>query len=76
VPSRVTTAYSLELRYFLLRLDEVPAVYGRDSGPQLKKRISLVLEGISEAQVARHGLPVGLMVRMKASVRTWRQAAS
>ena len=34
------------------------------------------LEGISEARIARHGLPAGLMARMKASVKTWRRAAS
>ena len=34
------------------------------------------LEDISEARIARHGLPVGLMARMKASVKTWRRAAS
>jgi hypothetical protein len=34
------------------------------------------LEGISEARIARHGLPVGLMARMKASVKTWMRAAS
>jgi hypothetical protein len=28
------------------------------------------LEGISEAQIARHGLPAGLTARMKASIKT------
>ena len=28
------------------------------------------LEGMSEARIARHGLPAGLMARMKASVKT------
>jgi hypothetical protein len=34
------------------------------------------LEGMSEARIARHGLRAGLMARMKASVKTWRQTAS
>jgi hypothetical protein len=34
------------------------------------------LERISEARVARHGLPAGLMTRLKDSVKTWRRAAS
>jgi len=34
------------------------------------------LESISEARIARHELPAGLMARMKASVKTWRRAAS
>jgi len=34
------------------------------------------LEGISEARIARHGLPAGLMARIKASMKTWRRAAS
>ena len=34
------------------------------------------LERISEARVARHGLPAGLMIRLKDSVKTWRRAAS
>ena len=29
------------------------------------------LEGISEARIARHELPSGLMARMKVSVKTW-----
>jgi hypothetical protein len=33
-------------------------------------------ERISEAQVARHGLPAGLMTRLKESIKTWRRAAS
>jgi hypothetical protein len=34
------------------------------------------LDSISEARIARHGLPAGLMARMKASVKTQRQAAT
>jgi hypothetical protein len=34
------------------------------------------LERISEARVARHGLPAGLMTRLKDSVKTWKQATS
>ena len=34
------------------------------------------LESMSEARIARHELPAGLMARMKASVKTWRRAAS
>jgi hypothetical protein len=34
------------------------------------------LEGISEARIARHGLPAGLMARIKASMKTWWRAAS
>ena len=34
------------------------------------------LESMSEARITRHELPVGLMARMKASVKTWRRAAS
>jgi hypothetical protein len=34
------------------------------------------LEGISEARITRHGLPAGLIARMKASVKTWRRTAS
>jgi hypothetical protein len=34
------------------------------------------LERISEARVARHGLPAGLMTRLKDSVKTWRRAAN
>ena len=34
------------------------------------------LEGISEAWIARHGLPAGLMARIKASMETWRRAGS
>ena len=34
------------------------------------------LEGISEARIARHGLPAGLMARIEACVETWRRAAS
>jgi hypothetical protein len=34
------------------------------------------LDGISEARIARHGLPAGLMARIKASMKTWRRAAS
>jgi hypothetical protein len=34
------------------------------------------LESISEARIARYGLPAGLMARMKASVKTWRRAVS
>jgi hypothetical protein len=42
-----------------------------------QKRDALgTLEGISEAWSARHGLPAGLMARMKASVKTWRRAVS
>jgi hypothetical protein len=35
-----------------------------------------ILEGISGARIARHGLPAGLMARIKASMKTWRRAAS
>ena len=31
------------------------------------------LEAISEDRIARHGLPAGLMLRMKAGVKTWRR---
>jgi hypothetical protein len=34
------------------------------------------LEGISEARIAWHGRPAGLMARMKASVKTERHAAT
>jgi len=34
------------------------------------------LEGIFEAWIARYGLPAGLMARIKASMKTWRRAAS
>jgi hypothetical protein len=34
------------------------------------------LERISEARVARHGLPAGLMTRLKDSVKTWKRATS
>ena len=34
------------------------------------------LEAISEARIARHGLPAGLIARMKGSVKTWRRATS
>jgi hypothetical protein len=34
------------------------------------------LERISEARIARHGLPAGLMTRLKDSVKTWRRTAS
>ena len=34
------------------------------------------LERISEARIARHGLPAGLMTRLKDSIKTWRRAAS
>jgi hypothetical protein len=34
------------------------------------------LETISEARIAQHGLPAGLMARMKGSVKTWRRAAT
>ena len=34
------------------------------------------LESMSEARIARHELPAGLRARMKASVKTWRRAAS
>ena len=34
------------------------------------------LESMSEARIARHELPAGLMARMKASMKTWRRAAS
>jgi hypothetical protein len=34
------------------------------------------LESMSEARIARHELPAGLMARMKTSVKTWRRAAS
>ena len=33
------------------------------------------LERISEARVARPGLPAGLMTRLKDSVKTWKRAA-
>jgi hypothetical protein len=33
------------------------------------------LERISEARVVRHGLLVGLMTRLKNSIKTWRRAA-
>jgi hypothetical protein len=33
------------------------------------------LDHISEARVARHGLPAGLMTRLKDSVKTWRRTA-
>ena len=39
--------------------------------PQPRKDSLSTLEGISEARIARHGLPAGLMARMKASVKTW-----
>jgi hypothetical protein len=32
------------------------------------------LERISEARVARHVLPAGLMTRLKDSVKTWKRA--
>jgi hypothetical protein len=35
-----------------------------------------ILERISEARVARHGLPAGLMTRLKDSVKTWRLTAN
>jgi hypothetical protein len=34
------------------------------------------LERISKARVARHGLPAGLMTRLKDSVKTWKRATS
>ena len=34
------------------------------------------LERISEARVARHGLPAGLMTRLKDSIKTWKRATS
>jgi hypothetical protein len=34
------------------------------------------LKRISEARVSKHGLPAGLMTRLKDSVKTWRRAAS
>jgi hypothetical protein len=34
------------------------------------------LDGISEARIARHGLPASLIARIKASIKTWRRAAS
>ena len=34
------------------------------------------LERISEARVARHVLPAGLMTRLKDSVKTWKRATS
>ena len=33
-----------------------------------------ILERISKARVARHGLPAGLMTRLKDSVKTWKRA--
>jgi hypothetical protein len=33
-------------------------------------------EGTSEARIARHGLPAGLIARMKVLVKIWRRAAS
>jgi hypothetical protein len=42
-----------------------------------RERDSLsTLETVSEARIARHGLPAGLMARMKGSVKTWRRAAT
>ena len=34
------------------------------------------LESMSEARIARHELPVSLMAKIKASVKTWGRAAS
>ena len=34
------------------------------------------IRGISGARIARHELLAGLMTRVKASVKTWRRAAS
>jgi hypothetical protein len=36
----------------------------------------ITLETISEARIARHGLPAGLIARMKGSVKIWRRAAT
>ena len=41
-----------------------------------EKDILSTLERISEARVTRHGLPAGLMTRLKDSMKTWRRAAS
>jgi hypothetical protein len=42
-----------------------------------QKRDSLsTLESISEARIARHGLPADLMAKIKASMETWRRADS
>jgi hypothetical protein len=34
------------------------------------------LEGTSAAMIAGHGLPAGLMARMKVSVKAWRRATT
>ena len=41
-----------------------------------ERDILSIIESISEVQITRHGLSVSLMVKMKASVKTWRRAAS
>jgi hypothetical protein len=52
------------------RIEECVAVLNQE-----RDTLSTV-EGISEAQITRHGLPAGLMARMKVSVKTWRRAVS
>ena len=42
------------------------------SSPSGRKDTVIILERIPEARVARHGLPAGLMTRLKDSVKTWK----
>ena len=46
------------------------------SSPSTRKDTLSTLERISEARIARHGLPAGLMIRLKDPVKTWRRTAS
>jgi hypothetical protein len=50
--------------------------YTKDVVLSQEKDTLSTLERISEARIARHGLPAGLMTRLKDSVKTWRRAAS
>ena len=52
------------------------AIEGRVAVLNQEKDSLSTLETISEARIARHGLPAGLMARMKGSVKTWRRAAT
>jgi hypothetical protein len=42
----------------------------------LPKDILNTLDRISEARVARHGFPAGLMTRLKDSVKAWKWVTS
>jgi hypothetical protein len=53
----------------------VDAIKERIAVFNCERDILSILDGISEAQIARHGLPAGFMTRIKASMKT-RKAGS